>query len=316
MQSLPSKILEWIKQNKLAAALIALLLFMAFKHNRVPFWMNGIESAPSMGYDASYDTTMAVEAMPAPMMAEKRMMTMPMAGGGMGGAPIQDMYNPADRMIATDTNVSLKVNDVRETLNKITAVAFENGGFMVNSNMNSPEGASSGSISIKVQAEKLPQALDMIRGLGVKVVYEYVNGTDVTDQYSDIEEQLRILTATKEKMETILNSASKVQDMLEVQRELIGIQAQIDSLKGQQQYLDKTTQLASVSVYLSTDELALPYAPDKSWRPQQVYKEAVRSLIQTGRNVADLLIWIGVYAPLWIPAGLLLWFWQKRRHTS
>lgn len=300
MQSLPTKILEWIKSNKLATALIAILVFFGLQNNTPVYMAN----RQMMG---ETDTMMAVDAMPAPMMAKT---SLPIAGGG--GMALQESYNPSDRMVATDTNLSLKVTDVKTTIDRITTLAFENGGFMINSQMSSPEGGSSGSVSLKVASDKLSPTLEAIRGLGVKVVSEYVHGTDVTDQYTDIEERLRIVTATKQKMEEIMRSATKISDMLEVQRELINLQAEIDSLKGQQQYLDKTTQLASITVYLSTDELALPYAPDQSWRPQQVFKEAVRSLIQTGRNIADLAIWVGVYAPIWISAALIYWFWKKR----
>lgn len=303
MPSLLTKILDWIKHNKLAAALTALAVYVLATQGTVMPLTSTRSYEDGMANSVSYG--MADMAMP----SAAKSIRLPMTGGG---APIQESYSMSDRMISTNTNLSMKVNDVSDVVRQITTIAFQNGGFMVHSNTSSPEGGASGNISIKVQAEKLDQSLEAIRGLGVKVVSEYISGSDVTDQYSDLAERLRILETTKQKMEEILRSANRVADMLEVQRELIGIQSEIDSVKGQQQYLDKTTQLASIDVYLSTDELALPYAPTNAWRPQQVVKEATRSMIQTARGLANLAIWIGIYAPLWIPAGLIYWFWQKR----
>lgn len=300
MPSLLTKILDWIKHNKLAAALTALAIYILATQGTV---------TPLVGFRSydEYNTKSLSSDMVMPSAAKS--IRLPMTGGG---APVQESYSMSDRMITTNTNLSMKVNDVRKVVAQITTLAFESGGFMVHSNTSSPEGGASGTISIKVQAEKLEPTLETIRGMGVKVVSEYVSGSDVTDQYSDLEERLRILETTKQKMEEILRSATKVADMLEVQRELISIQTEIDGVKGQQQYLEKTTKLASIDVFLSTDELALPYAPTNTWRPQQVAKEATRSMIQTARGLANLAIWIGIYAPLWIPAGLIYWFWQKR----
>ncbi len=304
MQSFPTRILEWIKHNKLATAAIALVLYLLLGNN-VPQY----GATRSISYDSGMGGVNSMaDVAPAPMMAKR--MALPVAGGG---GEVQNSYNQADRMVSTDTNLSMKVKDVKSTINQVSGLAFQNGGFMVNSQMSSPEGGSSGSVNIKVQAEKLTETLEQIRGIGVKVVSEYVSGTDVTDQYTDIEERLRIVIATKAKMEEMLRSANKISDMLEVQREIMNLQAELDGLKGQQRYLEKTTQLASVSVYLSTDELALPYAPDNSWRPQQIYKEAVRSMIQTARSFANLAIWIVVYSPIWIPAAVIYWFWQRRQ---
>jgi hypothetical protein len=90
-----------------------------------------------------------------------------------------------------------------------------------------------------------------------------------------------------------------VSDMLNVQRELLNVQQQIDAIKGQQAYLEGSAKLTRISVYLSTDELALPYAPDDSWRPSVVLKEAIRSLILNVRGILNALIWIAVFFPFW-----------------
>ena len=55
-------------------------------------------------------------------------------------------------------------------------------------------------------------------------------------------------------------------------------QSQIDSYKGQQDALKKNAQLAKLTIYLSTDEIALPYAPSETFRPQIIFKLAVRGI--------------------------------------
>ena len=148
---------------------------------------------------------------------------------------------------------------------------------------------------------------------------ERILGTDVTDEYVDIEARLVTLEKTKDKFEEILEIATEVQDILNVQRQLIYVQDQIDVLKGRQEYLEQTAKLSKVTVYLSTDEYALPYAPTEAFRPRVIFKLAVRSLVRALRSVARALIWIGVYAVVLIPLGLIvffIWKWWKKKFPS
>ena len=102
-----------------------------------------------------------------------------------------------------------------------------------------------------------------------------------------------------------------------MQRELINLQSQIDSIKGQQQYLEKTAELAKISLHLSTDEFSLPYAPTETFRPVVIFKQAVRSLVGTLRWVAKTAIWVGVYGFVIVPIGLVIYFVRNRlRKTS
>ena len=183
---------------------------------------------------------------------------------------------------------------------------------MVNSNLNNPQDAATATVTVRVPSAKLQAALQTFRGLGVKVVSENLSGQDVTDEFVDNEARLAILEKTKAKFEEILDNAINVQDILTVQREIINLQSQIDAVKGQQNYLEKSAQMAKLTIYLSTDELALPYAPSETWRPAVIFKQAVRSLLGSARKLGTLVIWLAVYSIIWLPILLLIYFLKKR----
>jgi hypothetical protein len=96
-----------------------------------------------------------------------------------------------------------------------------------------------------------------------------------------------------------------------VQREIFNLQNQIDSYKGQLAYMDGASSTTLIRIYLSTDELNLPYTPSQGWRPMVVFKEASRSMLSTLVEIGKAGIWLAVYAPL-IIVGLLLYFGAKR----
>ena len=299
---------DWIRANKLATLLILVVAFLVWKQGR---YGGPILPMMSGGGNSFYARDMAM-AEPAMMTVSEsavssKMMLPPSPDGGFAPS------DGDDRLVIRDTSLSLVVDDVAASLNKIEMETERLGGFLVNSNLNTPEGASSGMITVRVPETRRAEAMEMFKGLAVRVVSENVNGRDVTDEYVDIEERMVVLEKTKTKFESILDSASEVGDLLQVQRELTNIQVQIDNLKGRAEYLDKSASLSLIHVYLSTDELALPYTPDEVWRPIVVFKEAIRSLIKSARGSVNWVIWAAVYTPIWLPVVVIGWMLFKKR---
>jgi hypothetical protein len=220
--------------------------------------------------------------------------------------------NP-DRLVIQDTSLSLQVKDVSKTINDILEATKDLGGFLIKSSLSKPEGAASGNISIRIPEDKRKEALDLFKNMAVKVVSESVYGKDVTDEYVDLESNLEVLNKTKAKYEEILLQAQKVTDIMSVQEQLTYIQSQIDSLKGQQKYYEQSAKLSKVVVYLSTDELALPYAPTNEWRPTVIFKNAVRSLVGILRSIGSLIIYIVVFIPIIIPIILIIRYLRRKK---
>ncbi len=225
-------------------------------------------------------------------------------------------YAPTDtsnRLVIKDTSLSLQVKNVPEAIAQIESTAKSLGGYLVNSNLSKPDSIASGNITVRIPEEKRNEALDVYRKLSVKVVSENISGNDVTDQYVDLDARLAVLNKTKAKFEDILDRATAVSDLLNVQQQLVSLQSQIDSIRGQQKYLEQSSKLSLVSIYLSTDDLALPYAPSNEWRPAVVFKEAVRSLVGSFRNLGSMLIWVFVYSPIIIPILVVVWYIKRSK---
>ena len=275
------KIRLWVKNNKLAAFLAVVLLVLLVKD----FFSS--QAVRQAGYSSvgSSETSMV--------------------------APSESK----ERLVVKTSSLSLVVNDVRQASEEVVNHAQEIDGFMVSTSLSSPQEAPLATVVVRVPAEKLSEALDYFRSLAVKVSSENILGRDVTDQYEDIGTKLETLNKTKVKFEEILDRANKVQDILQVQRELTSLQVQIDSLKGRREYLEKTAKLAKMTVYLSTDELSLPYQPEGAFRPKVIFKQAVRSLVKTLRGVAKLFIWLAVYSPIWGVTLVVIFVvkWLKKR---
>ncbi len=187
---------------------------------------------------------------------------------------------------------------------------------MVSVELSNPQDAATATVIVRVPAKTLDQALDYVRSVSAKVISENLQGYDVTDEYTDLQARLDTLNKTKIKFEQIMDRALLIPDILEVQRELISLQSQIDSIKGQQQYYEKNAEMSKITIYLSTDELSLPYAPSESWKPQAIFKQVTRSLIGALRSIGTLVIWIVVYSIIWVPALLIIIFIRRKKRMT
>jgi len=294
-----TNLFSWLKSNKLTVVLIIAVGYLLLQQNSGPVTL-------LMPSTRSASLDMAVGG------------TLPKAGGGGFMPPVNNEVAPtdsSDRMVIKESTMSLMVKDVAESIKTIQTVAEKSGGYLINSHLSKPQESGSGSISVRVPEAKLTDTLAEFRKAGLRVVDEYISGNDVTDQYVDLEARLTTLNKTKAKFEQILDQAVQVQDLLNVQRELVNLQQQIDSVKGQQQYLSQSAKLSKVTVYLSTDEFSLPYSPADPWRPNVVFKLAVRSLVVNLRTIGSALIWIGVYSPVWIPVLIVVWLFSRRKKS-
>lgn len=306
-------IVTWIKKNKLATLLV-LVIVVLFGRSLTESFL-GIAVNQRMAPLQTFSEDMAGDFEASSLgMARSKSIIPPY--------PIQEdtpRADVTDRLVVQESNLSLLVNNVRQSVNQIIDHASQTGGYMVSSSLNQPEEAPYATVVVRVPATQLNQVLDYYRSLAIKVSSENLRGRDVTDEYLDIETRLNRLRRTQAKFEELLEQAVEFDDILRAQREVLNLQDQIDRYIGQQQYLEQTAKLAKLTIHLSTDELALPYTPSETFRPSVVFKLAVRSLLRTLQNLAGKAIWAAVFSAIWLPAILLFilarrW-WHKRQKT-
>src|SRR5258705_2754843 len=86
--------------------------------------------------------------------------------------------------------------------------------------------------------------------------------------------------------------AQNTNDLLIAEQQLAQREAEINSLKGQMQYLEQTAALSSITVSLQPYILSQPV--DTSWQPGETLRRAFDDLIDRMRDFADFLIYFAV----------------------
>ena len=167
---------------------------------------------------------------------------------------------PAERMIIRTANMALVVEDVNAALQKINNLATANGGYVINSNIQEDQNRLYASIYFRVDADKFNDTLQALRLLAVDVRNESTSGQDVTEEYVDLDAQLRNLQASESQLLDLMNKAGSVEEILKVQQQLTSTRGQIEQLQGRMQYLKESAALSSISVSLEQSKLALEFS--------------------------------------------------------
>ncbi|MBA7471362.1 MAG: DUF4349 domain-containing protein [Dehalococcoidia bacterium] len=301
----------------------------------------------------------------------------------------RDLSIDTDRMIIRTANMQLVVDDVRDTIDKITELAQGREGYVVNSSSWKEGERIVGQITIRVPSADFDYAISILRSLAVEVNSETTSSQDVTEEYVDLEATLRNLEATEAQLLKLMEKAEKVEDILGVQRELSRVQQDIERTKGRMQYLERTSAMSliqvsleqsKVEVWLSASKVTAkegehirfdsdvgggirPYSYEWDFgdgntstdnNPRHQYKSrgtytvtltvtddrgnqdtekrseyitvlpgwsagsivdgAWSGLITFGRALANIFIWLGIFSPVWIVTGVILYFfWWRRR---
>jgi len=228
-----------------------------------------------------------------------------LADGGSGASDL-------DRKIVRTGDMTLEVNDITVAITGVAAVAKDLNGYVVSSNKSGDQDITYGQISIRVPSDRFDEAFDKLRQLAVNVPNESTNSQDITEQYSDLQTQLRNLEATEAQYLEILKKAEKVEDILAVQRELSNVRGQIEQIKGRIQYLDRTSDMALINVNLQKTK---PLG-GTAWSALETLKSAARGLVTFGKVLADVLIWVAIFSPIWIIILVVVLYFTRWRHAK
>lgn len=254
-------------------------------------------------------------------------------------SPVSKTVSPTSGMFPTQQEISLKteteipsrmiiktgwlnlvVKDVLEAIRKISKFAEENGGWVVSSNVAEHEKVPSGTITVRVPAEKFEEAKDYFRSLAVRVTHESTQAQDITEEYVDLKARLKNLESAESQLLELMKKTGKISEILEVQRELTNIRQQIEQIKGRMQYLEQSVKMSSITVNLALSEELLPVPPSEKWRPKYVLLQSWKNVLNFWKSFSYFLIRVIVWAQVWVPALLIIWgikkIWKKKKSPN
>jgi hypothetical protein len=225
---------------------------------------------------------------------------------------IADSTQDVQRIVIKNAQLSIIVENPSSSFHTISNLAEEMDGYVVSGNLyysrlSSGADVPRGSITIRIPAELLDDALSQIESLSNRPPQnKTIESQDVTREYTNLQSRLRNLEDAEEQLRIIMDNAYSTEDVLNVYNELVSVREQIEVIKGQIQYYEQADALSSIRVELIADEAVQPLQIG-GWQPVGVAKNAVEALIGGLKFLGNAAIWIIIFvAPILLILYLVL----------
>ena len=105
---------------------------------------------------------------------------------------------------------------------------------------------------IRVPSGQFNSALEQIEKLATNLPERNVTGQDVTEEFIDLEARIKTQKALELQFLDIMKQARKVDDALEVQRQIADVRTEIEKLEGRKRFLESKSSLSTITVNIHT----------------------------------------------------------------
>jgi hypothetical protein len=161
------------------------------------------------------------------------------------------------RKVIRNAELSIEVASPAAAESKVSSLVERLGGYVASSerSLSADEGekkqSARVSLSLRVPAERLDEALREIKRLGAGAETERIGSEDVTDEYIDVSARVANQRHLEQQLVTILAQANSVDAALKVHHELTSVRTEIDRLEGRKRFLETESALAKIALTLA-----------------------------------------------------------------
>jgi hypothetical protein len=246
----------------------------------------------------------------------------PAASAAARPAPAQagDDTRADERRIVKKASLELEVGNVGDAQAAATRIAEREGGFVASTErlaVADEERRTEGAVTLtlRVPALRFTTALESLRRLGRGPGSERVTTEDVSEEFIDLEARLHNQRELEAQFLEILKRAARVEDALNVQRELATVRTEIERMEGRRRFLEHETALSTLTVVLTPSR---PLVSASFSDFSSSVSHAASDTVNLGAGIVTATIRVlGILVPLGLLLGLpLVWIVRTLRRRS
>jgi len=229
---------------------------------------------------------------------------------------------PLQRRIIYTADVELVVEQFDAVPQKVQELAERFGGYVAKSYLTgSPGYRRRGEWTLRIPVENYERCLAAARGLG-EVRSVRSDSQDVSEEYYDVEARIRNKKEEEERLRRhLVDSTAKLEDILNVEREISRVREEIERLEGRIRVLRDLT--AYSTVRLRVDEIGdyIPEeAPTYGTRVRRAWRKSLSLMTESAQALSIVVVAVAPWLAVIAVAGLLVllvlrrvWRWLTRR---
>ena len=173
----------------------------------------------------------------------------PGPAGKDGASESRSLQQQSGRQLIVEAWVSLEVNEIDSMVRQVEAIVGQRGGWVESADIVGEAGYRTANINVRVPAERFDDAMQTLRALG-RVTDEGVSSTDVTDRLIDNEARMEAWKVQEERLIVLLENAATVEDVIDIERRISEVRADIESVAATQRNLENRVAASLIRVNL------------------------------------------------------------------
>lgn len=173
-------------------------------------------------------------------------------------APSVDIA-PQDRKIIRTGDLRYEVTDLDIARAHILKQVTANSGYVEGDDRNDRGSSIDLTLRVRIPADRFDVFLADLNGLG-ELLDQHISANDVTSQWVDVEARLAAKRKVEERFLAIVGQAKTVAEILEVERELGNVRAEIESMEAQMKALRDQVGMSTLTI-TCTRPTAHGYSP-------------------------------------------------------
>jgi hypothetical protein len=217
-------------------------------------------------------------------------------------------------MIIRTVTLTLSVEDVSQAFKQVEIIAESVGGSVTSSTFRQEGDLTNASVVLRIPADQRTynSTMEQLRRLAVRVPEESLSSQDVTEEFVDLESNLRNLQATEARLISLMERAQKVEEVIAVQRELTNVRGQIERIEGRRRFLERRSEFTTINLTLR-DVRASTSGRPSGWNLKETLEDALSALTESVQVLGRIAIWLVVMFPVYGLPFLLIWWLVRRR---
>ncbi|MDP4552498.1 DUF4349 domain-containing protein [Alkalihalobacillus macyae] len=223
----------------------------------------------------------------------------------------------AERKVVFNANLSLTVEDLPQATDKLNELTSSYKGYVVEESTYTEGESVLGSMTVRIPQGQFYAFLDKAEAIGKGLSQKSITGSDVTEQYIDLNSRLKAKEAVMKRLQGFLNEATKTEDLLSISNDLSRVQEEIEQLKGQINYLDNQSEFSTVSLSLEQQKISVPTFAENELstftEAKKLFMTTANGLLSFGSKSIVFLIGLSpIFLPL-LAVGLFFYIRYRKK---
>ena len=170
----------------------------------------------------------------------------------------EQFSNVASPTVIRTADLSISTNEVETTVSKVEEIIKSSSGRVETSSFYQDSNGFNGSafISARIPEAKLDEVISKVSELGKQISLN-INSTDVTLQTIDIKAKIAALTESRDRLQSLLDEATSVSDLIAAEDALSARQSELESYQDQLDYLSGQVAESTLSIQILDDATSL-----------------------------------------------------------